>query len=181
MKKTIVNPLYKDKVIFVQTVGETDGKITELELELNPEGSNPLHLHTTFTETFTAVKGRLGLKLAKGKTLILNPGESYKVEKKELHGFYNPEEHNIEFNIKIEPGHQGFEYALRIMYGLAEDGLTDKNGIPKDLGVAFILAEMNDSSIDSFIFKILTPLGKFLAKKAKRKGVKEALIKKYCV
>lgn len=148
---------------------------------MNPKGGNPVHLHKTFTETFTAVKGKLGLKQKGGKTIVLNPGESYKVEKNEWHGFYNPEDHPIEFNIKIEPGHQGFEYALRIMYGLAEDGLTDKNGIPKDLGVAFILAGMNDSFIDSFFFRIISPLGFFLANKAIKKGVKDELIKKYCI
>jgi len=32
MKRTIVNPLYKDTVTFTQMSEETDGKITELDL-----------------------------------------------------------------------------------------------------------------------------------------------------
>jgi mannose-6-phosphate isomerase-like protein (cupin superfamily) len=180
MERTIINPLYKDTVTFTQMSEETGGKITELELTLSPKGGNPLHYHTSFEETFTAVKGDLGLEL-KNKKLILKPGESYTVKKKEIHGFFNPSaSEEIEFNIKIVPGHTGFEHSLRIMYGLAQDGQTLKNGIPKDLGVAFWLGELNDSNVDGILFKVLKPLGTFLAKKVKTKGLDKKLINKYC-
>lgn len=180
MKRTIINPLYKDQVTFTQTSEETGGKITELDLILSPKGGNPLHHHTSFEETFTAVKGDLGLKL-KDKTLILKPGESYTVKKMEAHGFFNPSDSDeIHFNIQIRPGHTGFENALRIMYGLAQDGLTAKNGIPKDLGVAFWLGEINDSKVHGLLFKLLQPLGSFLAQGVKKKGIDQELLKRYC-
>lgn len=181
MKRTIINPLYKDKVTFTQMSEETGGKISELDLTLSPKGGNPPHYHSSFEEMFTAVKGDLGLQL-KGKKIILKPGESYTVKKREIHGFFNPSEsEEIEFNIKITPGHTGFEQSLRIMYGLAQDGQTLKNGIPKDLGVAFWLGELNDSKVEGFMFKLLQPLGSFLAQKVKSKGLDQVLIKKYCV
>lgn len=181
MKRTIVNPLYKDTVTFTQMSEETDGKITELDLTLSPKGGNPPHHHTSFEETFTAVKGNLGLQLQDRK-VILKPGESYTVKRMEIHGFFNPSEtDSIEFNIKITPGHTGFEQSLRIMYGLAQDGQTLKNGIPKDLGVAFWLGELNDSKVEGLLFKLLKPLGSYLAKKVKTKGIDQELIKKYCV
>lgn len=67
------------------------------------------------------------------------------------------------------------------MYGLAQDGQTLKNGIPKDLGVAFWLGELNDSKVEGLLFKLLKPLGSYLAKKVKAKGLDQELIKKYCV
>ena len=180
MNRTIINPLYQDRVTFTQTSEETGGKITELDLVLSPKGGNPMHHHTSFEETFTAVKGELGLKL-KDKTLILKPGESYTVRKMEGHGFFNPSaSEEIEFNIKIIPGHTGFENSLRIMYGLAQDGLTAQNGIPKDLGVAFWLGELNDSKVHGLLFKLLQPLGSFLAKGIKKKGIDQELLKRYC-
>ncbi|MFN3800741.1 cupin domain-containing protein [Belliella pelovolcani] len=180
MKKTIINPLFKDQVTFTNTSEETNGELTELDLVLSPKGGNPMHHHTSFEEKFTAVAGELGLKL-KGKTLLLKPGESYTVKPLEAHGFFNPSEENeIKFNIKITPGHTGFENSLRIMYGLAQDGLTDKNGIPKNLGVAFWLGELNDSKVHGIAFKILQPLGNILAKKVKNKGIDKELIHKYC-
>lgn len=180
MNRTIINPLYKDKVTFTQMSLETGDKITELDLILSPKGGNPMHHHTSFEETFTAVEGNLGLKL-KGRTLILKPGESYKVKKMEVHGFFNPSPtQEIKFNIKIVPGHSGFENSLRIMYGLAHDGLTDKNGIPKNLGIAFWLGEINDSKVHGFVFKLLQPLGKLLVKSIKKKGIDSELIERYC-
>ncbi|MGY6521442.1 MAG: hypothetical protein ACXIUD_06925 [Mongoliitalea sp.] len=38
MKRTIINPLYKDTVTFTQMSEETGGKITELDLTLSPKG-----------------------------------------------------------------------------------------------------------------------------------------------
>ncbi|WP_262491776.1 cupin domain-containing protein [Nitritalea halalkaliphila] len=135
-----------------------------------PKGGSPMHYHKTFSETFTAVEGTLGLKLKSGERR-LQPGESYTVKPFEVHGFFNPSaSESIRFSIRLAPGHSGFENALRIMYGLAQDGLTDKNGIPKDLGVAFWLGELNDSHVDMLAFKVLSPLGKFLAKKVKNPG-----------
>ena len=181
MKRTIINPIFQDQVTFTQTSDETLGKLTELDLTLSPKGGNPIHYHTSFEETFTAVKGELGIKL-KNKSLILKPGESYTVKRKETHAFFNPSnKEEIAFNIKIVPGHSGFENSLRIMYGLAQDGHTTKNGIPKNIGIAFWLGELNDSKVDGLLFKLLQPLGILLAKRLKNKGKDQELIRKYCL
>ena len=52
MKRTIVNPIIKDTVTFLQTSQESGGKITEGEITLMPGGGNPLHYHKTYSETF---------------------------------------------------------------------------------------------------------------------------------
>jgi hypothetical protein len=38
MKRTIVNPIFKDTVTFLQTSAETNGRITDLEVTLMPKG-----------------------------------------------------------------------------------------------------------------------------------------------
>jgi quercetin dioxygenase-like cupin family protein len=63
MERTIVNPVFKDVCPFLQTSAETNGRLSELEVTLGPGGGNPLHRHTGFTETFTAIEGNLGLSL----------------------------------------------------------------------------------------------------------------------
>ena len=75
MKRKIINPIIKDTITFIQTSEETKREISELELTLMPEGANFSHYHKTFTETFTAVEGRLGLKLRGDNVKILKPGE----------------------------------------------------------------------------------------------------------
>ena len=115
MRKTIVNPIIRDTVTFLQTSEESGGKITEAEITLMPRGGNPLHYHKTYSETFTAIDGQLGLKLGRRNTKILKEGETFTVEPMSLHGFYNPTDKEIKFNVKLKPGHIGFENSLRII------------------------------------------------------------------
>ena len=180
MKRTIVNPIIKDIVTFLQTSEESDGKITEAEITLMPGGGNPLHYHKTYSETFTAIAGELGLKLGNRKTKILREGETFTVEPMSLHGFYNPTNKEIIFNVKLKPGHTGFENSLRIIYGLASEGLTDKNTIPKSITHTAIVVCMSDMNLPG-LFTFLFPILKVIAKRAKKSGEEQKLIDKYCI
>lgn len=179
IKRKIINPIIKDTITFIQTSDETNARISELQLTLMPKGVNFPHYHKKFTETFTAVEGDLGLKLDGGKVKILQPGETYSVLPDEVHSFFNPGENEIKFNIKISPGHKGFENSLRILYGLAEDGLTDKRSIPKSLTHVAIIGSLSDSYLPG-IMRLLSPVFNILAKRAKQSGLEKRLIDKYC-
>lgn len=180
MKRTVVNPIIKDTATFLKTAEETNGEQTEIEITLMAGGGNPLHYHKTYSETFTAIDGDLGVKLAKGKARILKAGESYTVKPMELHGFFNPIDKEIKFNVKLNPGHTGFENSIRIIYGLAGDGLTDKNSIPKSIKHMALVVYMSDMNLPGF-FTLIFPLLKFIAKRAKGKGEEKMLIDKYCI
>ncbi|HSK13558.1 MAG TPA: cupin domain-containing protein [Phnomibacter sp.] len=179
MKRTIVNPIIKDSVHFVKTAEETGGTISEIDITLMPGGSNALHYHRTYSETFTAVEGDLGLRLGKKKTMILKPGASYTVEPMALHSFFNPGDKAIKFNVKLEPGHTGFENVLRIVYGLAADGLTNNKSIPKSLKHTAIIVDLGDMNAPGLL-TIIAPLLKRIARKAKATGEYQALIDRYC-
>lgn len=180
MKRTIVNPIIKDTVTFIQTAEESAGKITEADLTLMPGGGTPPHYHRSYAETFTAIDGDLGLKLGKKNTKILKSGETFTVEPMALHSFFNPTDKEIKFNVKLTPGHTGFENSLRIIYGLAEDGLTNKKSIPKSLKHTAIIICMSDMNIPGFL-TFIYPLPKRMAAKAKTNGDEQKLIDKYCV
>ena len=180
MRRTIVNPIIKDTVTFLQTAEESGGKITEANITLMPGGGNPLHYHKTYSETFTAMDGDLGLKLGKKGTKILRAGESHTVEPMSLHGFFNPTDKEIKFNVKLSPGHTGLENSLRILYGLAADGLTNNKSIPKRLKHAAIIVCMSDMNVPGLL-TLLYPLLKRMANKAKTDGEEQKLIDKYCI
>ncbi|MFM6925791.1 MAG: cupin domain-containing protein [Ferruginibacter sp.] len=179
MKRKIINPVIKDSITFIQTSDETNSKITELELTLMPGGSNFAHYHKAFTETFTALEGRLGLKSAAGRVRILQPGETYAVLPGQVHSFFNPGEKEIKFNIKITPGHTGFENSLRILYGLAGDGLTNKRSVPKSITHVAIIGSLSDSYLPG-IMRLLSPVFNLLARRAKKSGLEKKLIDQYC-
>jgi len=180
MKRTIINPIIKDTVTFLQTAEESGGKITEAEITLLPGGGNPLHYHKTYSETFTAIEGELGLKLGRQGTKVLKEGESHTVEPLSLHRFFNPTGKEIKFNVKMRPGHTGFENSLRILYGMAAEGLTNNKSIPKSLKHIAIIACMSDMNVPGLL-TLLYPLLKRIANKAKANGLEQMLIDKYCI
>lgn len=179
MKKTILNPIFNDTVTFVQTCAESNGRITDIEVTLMPKGRNVLHCHA-YTEKFTAIDGDLGLENEKKQQKILKSGESYTVEPMAWHCFFNPTDREIRFGVQLEPGNERFEYFLRILYGLAADGLTDKKSRPKSIKHAAILLNMADAKMTGLL-SLMSPLLKGVAKKAKANGDEQKLIDKYCV
>ncbi|MEO8066722.1 MAG: cupin domain-containing protein [Flavobacteriales bacterium] len=180
MQRTIVNPVIKDSVTFIQSAEESGGKVTEAEITLSPGGGNPLHYHRSYSETFTALNGELVVGLGKKGTRMLKPGESYTVAPMVIHRFFNAGKEEIKFNVKVTPGQTGLEQSLRIVYGLATDGLTNKDPIPKNLKHMAVVVCMSDMNIPGPM-SVLYPLLKYMAKRAKASGAEQQLIDRYCV
>jgi quercetin dioxygenase-like cupin family protein len=178
LDRTIVNPIFKDTATFLKRSAETGGKYCECEVTLLPGGKNVPHIHKKYSETFTALEGILGVK-AGGKTIILKPGETFTVPIGVVHSFFNPGPETIRFNLILSPGFEGFEYMLRILYGMARDGQTDKKGLPKRLALTALIAEIGDTSLPG-LFVLLAPLLKFLAARARKRGEEQRLMNTYC-
>ncbi len=177
-ERTIVNPIFKDTATFLKRSAETGGRYCECEVTLLPGGKNVPHIHKKYSETFRAMEGNLGVK-AGGKTIILKPGETFTVPTGVVHCFFNPGPETIRFNIILSPGFEGFEYMLRILYGMARDGQTDKKGLPKRLALTALVAEIGDTSLPG-VFVLLAPLLKFLAARARKRGEEQRLMNTYC-
>ncbi|ANH83202.1 hypothetical protein A8C56_21460 [Niabella ginsenosidivorans] len=143
MEKTIINPVIKDQVTFTQTARATNGRITTLQVTLMPGGGTPLHYHKNFSETFIVVTGELTITL-KNKALPLYAGQKLTVEPGQLHRFSNTSSGPVVFTTVILPGSEGFENALRILYGLAGDQKTDRKGIPKSLLALAVVSKISD-------------------------------------
>ena len=179
MQRKIFNPVLKETVTFIQTAAESNGIVSELEITLMPGGGNPLHYHTSYTETFTALEGDLGLELKNKQKLILKPSQSYLVKVGEVHRFFNPGSQEIIFKNVVHPGHQGFENTLRILHGLASDGLYNSKGLPKNFAHLAICGTMSDMRLPG-LMSITTPLLTFIAARARRKGIEQQLLDRYC-
>lgn len=96
------------------------------------------------------------------------------------HCFFNPADREIRFGVQLEPGNERFEYFLRILYGLAADGRTDKKSRPRSIKHAAILLNMADAKMTGLL-SLMSPLLKDVAKKAKANGDEQKLIEKYYV
>lgn len=177
MERTIFNPIFNDSCTFIKTSEETNGQISEMEVRLGAGGGNPMHRHTGFTETFTAINGNLGLTV-KGKKISLKPGETITVQRGEPHQFFNEGDQEVKFHLVFMSGHTGGENMLRIMYGLARDGKTNKKGLPNLMTIA-VVGEMGDSMVTG-VLSLLSPILKWMAAKARRQGLDKLLLDKYC-
>jgi mannose-6-phosphate isomerase-like protein (cupin superfamily) len=134
---------------------------------LQPDGSNPLHFHGTYTEQFIAQSGRLGLQLG-GSLLYLSPAEedqndsssqkSIKAEKSDgttaivplhaHHRFFNPSSTEpITYKVILRPGKPSFERGIYVVYGLANDGLCYDDGTPKKFLHVCVLARLGDINV----------------------------------
>lgn len=176
-RRVFVNPIFKDRAIVLENVEETGGKYMLGELEIAPGGGNYMHTHSAFEETFTAVKGTLGIGL-KDKKLFLKPGESITVPLHTPHHFFNPGKERITCHVKFVPGHEGFVKGLAIGYGLAADSKTNSEGIPKSLMHLALLIVLTDTK-PTGIMGMLFPFFKWLAYRAKKNGTEQALLEKY--
>ena len=175
-KRVFENPLIKDKVTVLRDHRETDGAYLLVEVELAVGGGNGMHYHLDFDEEFIPVDGVLGVQVGRRK-LALEPGQSAMAPRMQVHRFFNPGNTPIRFQVRITPGGRFIE-GLSIAYGLAEDGFTNKKGIPKNFDHLAILLELSGTRLTGWM-RLLEPVILRRAKKARAKGVEKELLEKY--
>jgi quercetin dioxygenase-like cupin family protein len=176
-QRRIYTPVQKDAAIFLETTEETGGRRTLLEIELAPGGGNVPHRHLSYGERFVSLDGELTVRVD-GLLHVLQPGDEATAEAGVLHCFANETDEPVRFQVAIAPGHRGFEQALQIGYGLAEDGLTNDKGIPKNLVHTAVLMEMGELRVDGPM-RALMPLLRLLARWGRRRGADAALVERY--
>ncbi len=177
-KRIFVNPAINDTATFIKTSAETNGAYTLMEIDLGKSSGPPLHYHNAFSEKFEVKEGVLYLQVGTDKK-ILNAGDSVTVEPGTPHRFYNEANEMVKFHITFAPGHLGMENFIKIFYGLAADGFSDKNGKPKSFAHLAVALVMSDSNAPGWM-SLLSPLLKGVAKRAKNNGTEKWLLDRYC-
>lgn len=177
-RRTIASKLLKDKMTWTKYSYETEGKYTEIDVVISPGYDNPAHYHTLFKETFTCTTGVLSVIL-NGKKMQLKPGETAVVEIGDVHSLANDSEGDATFLTRLEPGHQGFEQSMYIVHGLAEDGLTNSDGIPSSPIHLAVIAPLMDTWLQGWLFRMAGPLLFLLSRYGKGSGAEAQLLQKY--
>ena len=177
--RIIENPVIKDRVIFLETAAETKGRYSLLQVELSPTGGNEMHIHKKFDETFTVVKGVLGVQVG-DRIIHLQEGETCTAYVGEAHRFFNPSDtEKVTFNVLIQPGSTNFERSLQVMYGLSRDGLTNSKGIPTSVYHLGLLMVWSDTHLPG-MGRWMEPILKWAARLAVKKGIDSQLKERYC-
>ncbi|AXJ01775.1 Cupin domain-containing protein [Cyclonatronum proteinivorum] len=177
LNRTIYNTLAKHHTTFLRKSHETDGAYTLLEITLEPGGSNGPHFHQRFAEIFTGVEGQTGVHV-NGTDYQIGPGETVRAEINDVHYFFNDSDETAVFQVRIEPGSQGFEKSLYILYGLVNAGMTDEDGLPLDIAHTAVFAAYSDTRAPG-ILRLINPVFDRLAGRAQRDGTERALIERF--
>jgi quercetin dioxygenase-like cupin family protein len=167
LPRRIENPVTGDRVEFLTSPlsGEAGPLVFRTTLAPYAKGS-PLHRHRGIAETFTVESGPFTFLDPSGKALEMEAGDKVEVAAGVAHGFRNETRHPVVFLTSATPG-VGFEKFLRVMFGLAEEGRTDRNGMPRDpraLALALVYAELvlagGPEAFQATLIKALAALGR---------------------
>lgn len=145
MNKKLRNPVTGHWVVFLQTAAETGGELLQLEYGVeHPEKKPavPVHIHLQSEERFDVVAGQLGVVLD-GEQHVLGEGEQALIPPGTPHTFWNAGQGELRFITDVRPAGDLQTY-WETVFGLAEDGQVDENGLPNLLQLA-VLAPLADS------------------------------------
>lgn len=124
------------------------------------------HVHPASTETFTVVRGTLGVRLD-GVESRAGAGTRIVVPPDTPHDWWNAGDDTAWIIVEVDPGGR-FETMIRNLFGLAADGRTDTTGRPGLLQAALLAREFDDTirfttpprAIQRSLFALLAPLAR---------------------
>jgi len=178
LSRKLVNRTHGYNVNFLISAAETGGDYTYVEVDLPPGEGTPLHYHLHFDEQFEAVEGVLGIETGK-KIIHVRPGDRPAVALRGVvHRFFNPGTEFIKFRAVIAPARQ-FETLMRIGYGLADDGLCNKKGLPKSIWHLALVYQIGESFLPGMPLFFQRGIFGLLARIARLKGKDKELEKYY--
>ncbi|CCH52381.1 hypothetical protein BN8_01380 [Fibrisoma limi BUZ 3] len=175
--RTITNPILKDEVVFLETSRESGGRHTLVEVTLSAGGGNPLHYHEDFSEEFTCLEGELSIQVG-SRIIRLKPGESALAPVRSKHRFFNQSQAPCRFQCRIAPGCPGFEQTLQISYGLARDGQSNAQGMPKNPYALGYSVMISGTYLTGWM-SVMQPLLNWLGRQAIKKGIAADLQRRY--
>jgi quercetin dioxygenase-like cupin family protein len=134
---TLRNPVTGEVIRFVEAAADTGGEYVLVEVVVESNGAvAAAHVHPYQTETFEILEGEVTFKAGKD-TIVAKAGETVRVDPGTPHTFWNAGETDARFRTEIRPALQ-FESLIETMFGLANDGKTNRKGMPNPLRLAVI-------------------------------------------
>jgi hypothetical protein len=110
----------------------------------------------------------------------LRQGEKYVVKVGQVHSFVNISNAPARIRTEIIPGNEGFENSLRILYGLASDGLYHRERkAPRSFEHLAVCMSMSDTCLAGPL-SCLNRMFRVVAMFARWRGVEKRLMLTYC-
>lgn len=171
---TIFNPAIGHRITFLQTAVQTNGELLQIEYAVERPESKPaipLHKHLKCAERFETVYGKLGV-IVDGERRVLGIGESVTIPPGTPHTFWNTGEGEMRFITEVRPPGD-LQTFWETVFGLAQDGKVNANGLPNLLQLA-VVAPLADSydprtpvPVTKALVAVLGGIGRLLGYKAR--------------
>ena len=136
----IENPITGERITFLKTTRETTGELLRFEYAVPPRFFIPEHFHPRQEERHEVLSGTLRGRVG-GQERDYGEGERVVGPAGVPHAWKNPSsDEELRFVSEIRPP-LVFETLLETTFGLARDGKTTKQGIPKNPLQIAVLAD----------------------------------------
>jgi quercetin dioxygenase-like cupin family protein len=139
----VENPVTGERIVFRQTSADTDGELVAIDLALPVGGHVPgVHIHPLQEERFEVTEGKMKFRYGL-RTIVAEAGETVVVPAGKIHNFAQYGDEPSQCRVEIRPAlkmEQLFETTVR----LAQEGRTNKKGMPKPLDLALFVEEFKD-------------------------------------
>lgn len=123
------NPATGERGVIRVVPDESNGYRLAADVYVRPGGAVAgEHVHPQFTETYTMVRGQLGVR-RDGREVRLEPGMRADVARGTAHYFWNDGPDEARFVVEVQPAGR-FAPMIRNLFMLAQDGKTDARGRP---------------------------------------------------
>lgn len=174
-KQRFSNPIIKDEIEILHDTKEKLVFRTYLEAG---GGQSGIHYHTKITEKFKGIEGELTV-MVNGEKKKLKPNSETVIKPYDTHQFLNASGEKVIFEVEITPG-LNIINGLKIFYGLAKDGKVYKNGLPKNIFYTAVGLKMLDAYVINVPLRFQKMGISILAAIAKKIGVEQKLMSRYC-
>jgi quercetin dioxygenase-like cupin family protein len=164
-----INPVTGERaVVRVSPKDSADGLMVA-DLYIRPGGAVVgEHVHPSIEERFTVIRGQVGFTVS-GRKDVAGPGQVLVVPPGVAHDWWNAGREEALVRVEIRPGAR-FQQMVMNIYGLAQDGKTNKNGMPNLFQLALISQEFSDVvyftkpplAVQRILFAVLAPIGRLL-------------------
>lgn len=167
------NPATGESSVLLTDPREHPDKVLVSHLTVSPGGRVAApHFHRELTERFLVLEGRMGF-LVDGAERTLGPGEGATIPPGVVHDWWQIGDEPASAVVEVDPGDRFLEMITTI-FGLAQDGKVNADGLPDPLQLALVGREFKSvvtfmtppPAVQSVVLPPLALLGRLLGKRA---------------
>jgi len=164
----------RSRIVFRKTAAETNGEFLEYDFFIEPGGAIArAHRHPRQDERFEVIAGRVRGRVRDNERTA-DTGDVVEVPRGVPHFWWNDADVETHLRVRFAPA-LDTETFYETAFGLARDGKTGPNGIPRPLQLAVLLAahpgEFCPAKVPipvlNFLVTVFAPIGRLFGYKAR--------------